>query len=128
MQCVVVVVYVSFGCFCLVGAELSDSTTSETWETSEPSLVNCIEPGGDWRGAHGHVVEVDKVWNSFNGDTVRFIEWLLEDWLLCMGTLGGKVPPWKFAWVVVVAITGNVNHVKFSSFVKGTKQNRFTIC
>ena len=115
--------HVSFGCFNLIGTELSDSTACKAWEASEPSFVDCIEPGGDWRGAHGHVIEVDEVWNGFDGDTVCFIEWLLKAWvlLLCMGTLGGKVPPLKFAWVVVVAIAGNVNHVEFSSFVKGTK-------
>ena len=65
----------SFGCFYLVGAELPDSAAGETWETGEPSLVDCIEPGGDWRGAHGHVIEVDKTGDSFNSDTVCFMMW-----------------------------------------------------
>ena len=41
--------HVSFGCFCLVGAELQDSTTGETWEAGEPSFVDRIEPGGESR-------------------------------------------------------------------------------
>ena len=64
-----------FGCFYLIGAELSDSIASKTWEASEPSLVYCIEPGGDWRGAHGHMVEVDEARNSFDGDTVCLVHW-----------------------------------------------------
>ena len=69
-----------FGCFYLVGAELSDSATGETWETSEPSLVDCIEPGSDWWGAHGHVVEVDEARNGFDGDAICFTEWLFAEW------------------------------------------------
>ena len=111
----------SFGSFNLIGAELSHSTAGKAWEASKPSFIDCIEPGGNWWSAHGHVVEVDEVWNGFNGDTVGFVEWLLKAWLLCIGTLGGMVPPLKFVWVVIVAIAGNVNHMKFSSSVKGTK-------
>ena len=72
----------AFGCFYLIGAELSDSTGSKTWEAGEPSLVHCIESGGDWRGAHCHVVEVDKARNSFDSDAVCFIEGLFVEWYL----------------------------------------------
>ena len=71
--------HVSFGCLSLVGAELPNSATGKTWEAGEPSLVDCIEPGGDWRGAHGHVTEVDEAWNSLDGDTICFIEWLFME-------------------------------------------------
>ena len=69
-----------FGCFYLIGAELSDSTGSKAWEAGEPSFVYCIEPGGDWRSTHSHVVEVDEGRNRFDGDTICFVEWLLTDW------------------------------------------------
>ena len=65
--------HVAFSCDNLVGAELSNFTTCEPWEASEPSLVYCIEPGGDWRGTHGHMVEVDEGRNSIDGDTIGFI-------------------------------------------------------
>ena len=70
---------VTFGCFYLIGAMLSDSATSKAWETGEPSLVDGIEPGGDWWGPHGHVIEVDEVWNSLDSDTINFIEWLFVE-------------------------------------------------
>ena len=116
--------HVPFGCFYLVGAELSDSTAGKTWEASKPSLVHCIEPGGDWRSTHCHVVEVDKDRNSFDSGTVCFVNWLFVEWCLREDLLGGGVPPWKFAGVGVAM---NVNHVKFSGFVKGTKKDGFTI-
>ena len=109
--------HMSFGCFHLIGAELSDSATCKAWEASEPSLVDGIEPGGDWWSAHGHVIEVDKTGYGFNGDTVCSIEGLIMELCLCWSTLA-CVPPWKFAWV---GAASNINHVKFSSFVKGTK-------
>ena len=66
--------HMTFRCFYLVGAELPDSATGEARKASEPSLVDGIEPGGDWRSAHYHVVEVDQARNSFDSDTVCFIE------------------------------------------------------
>ena len=78
--------HVSFGCFYLVGAELPDSATGKTWEVSEPSFVDCIEPGGDWRSTHYHVIEVDEFWDGLDGDTICLIEWLI------LNTLG-NVPP-----------------------------------
>ena len=66
--------HVSFGCLHLIGAELPNSATGETWEAREPSLVDCIEPGGDWRGTHGHMAEVDEGGNGFDGDTVSIVE------------------------------------------------------
>ena len=75
--------HVPFGCFYLVGAELSDSTTGKPWEASEPSLVDGIEPGGDWWGAHGHVIEIDETGNGLNGDTVCSAEGLIMELCLC---------------------------------------------
>ena len=72
-----------FGCFYLVGAELFDSAAGETWEAGKPSLVCCIEPGGDWRGAHCHVTEVDETRNGFDSDAVCFVEWLFVEWCPC---------------------------------------------
>ena len=100
----------SFGCLYLVGAELPDSTTGKTWEAGEPSFVDSIEPGGDWRCTHYHVIEVDEFWDGLDGDTICLVEWLIMDSL-------GDVPPLKFAWV---GAGGNINHVKFSGFVKST--------
>ena len=96
----------SLGCFNLVGAELSDSVAGESWEAGKPSLVCCIEPGCDWRGAHCHVIEVDQTRNGFDCDTVCFTEWLFAEWCLCCGSLGfldGGVPPVKFVRVAVIA-------------------------
>ena len=65
---------VSFGCFYLICAELSDSTASKAWEASEPPLVYGIEPSGDQRSTHSHVVEVDELWNGLDSDTICFVE------------------------------------------------------
>ena len=67
--------HVSFGCFYLIGAEMSDSATSEAREAGKPPLVDGIEPGGNWWGSHGHVIEVDEAWYSLDGDTICSIEW-----------------------------------------------------
>ena len=53
----------SFGCLYLVGAKLSNSAAGKTWEAGEPSFVDSIEPGGDWRCTHCHVIEIDELRN-----------------------------------------------------------------
>ena len=106
----------SFGCLYLIGAELPDSATGKTWEASEPSFVDCIEPGGDWWGTHCHMIEVDELWNRLDGDTLCLVEWLSKDSLV-------NVPPLKFAWIGAC----DVNHVKFSGLIKCTMENRFTV-
>ena len=71
--------HMSFRCLYLVGAVLSDPATGKAWEAGEPSFVDCIEPGGDWRGSQCHVVELDKTGDCFNSDTVCFMLWWLVE-------------------------------------------------
>ena len=100
----------SFGCLYLIGAELPDSATIKTWKAGEPSFVDSIKPGGDWRGTHCHVIEVDEFWDGLDGDTICRVEWLILNSL-------GNVPPLKFAGG---GAGSNIHHVKFRSLVKST--------
>ena len=98
----------SFGGLYLVSAELPDSAAGKAWKTGEPSFVDSIKPGGDWRGTHCHVIEVDEFWDGLDGDTICLVEWLILNSL-------GNVPPLKFA-----GGGADIHHVKFSGFVKST--------
>ena len=47
------------------------------------------------------MIEVDELWNSFDSDTICFVEWLLIHWWLSVGSLG-DVPRGSLHGVVLL--------------------------